>query len=461
MIKLPVKRLLERYRLPDSWVNFSYDGDLPPRKGFFKFGDGAVCFGSCSSGRVAADARGDLHDVRASGRADGDLIHLPFDPDQITENLLMERYPAESVPTEMQTLIRSMYYGLRPLLPVGTRKHLQRFYLSGWEKIPFPQWPVDFSVERILEGLLTGIMNLRGVDKIPFIWFWPNGHESCAIVTHDVEARKGRDSCTALMDMDDSYGIKSSFQIIPEGRYSVSPEFLAGIRDRGFEINVHDLNHDGRLFLEEREFRRRAEAINRYGKEFLAAGFRAGIMYRNQEWYDALDFEYDMSVPNCASLEPQRGGCCTVMPYFIGKLLELPLTTTQDYALFHFLRIHSLDLWKSQIGAIRRHHGLISILAHPDYLMERREREIYLGLLHYVAELRDSQNIWLAKPREVNDWWRIRNELRLVQEGSGWRIEGSGSERARIGYACLRNGNVSYDLDETTRGAQMWTAVRE
>ena len=59
-----------------------------------------------------------------------------------------------------------------------------------------------------------------------------------------------------------------------------------------------------------------------------------------------------MSVPNVAHLEPQRGGCCTVMPYFIGDILELPLTTTQDYSLFHILGDYSIALWKQQIELI-------------------------------------------------------------------------------------------------------------
>ena len=28
-------------------------------------------------------------------------------------------------------------------LRVGVRKHLQKVRLSGWDKIPFPRWPVD------------------------------------------------------------------------------------------------------------------------------------------------------------------------------------------------------------------------------------------------------------------------------------------------------------------------------
>jgi hypothetical protein len=60
-------------------------------------------------------------------------------------------------------------------------------------------------------------------------------------------------------------------------------------------------------------------------------GFRAAVLYRNPDWYDALTVAYDMSIPNVAQLDPQRGGCCTIFPYFIGNILEIPVTATQDY----------------------------------------------------------------------------------------------------------------------------------
>jgi len=47
----------------------------------------------------------------------------------------------------------------------------------------------------------------------------------------------------------------------------------------------------------------------------------------------------NMSVPNVGHLDAQLGGCCTVMPFYIGDILELPLTTTQDYSLFNILNV--------------------------------------------------------------------------------------------------------------------------
>ena len=158
-------------------------------------------------------------------------------------------------------------------------------------------------------------------------------------------------------------------------------------------------------------------------------------MYRNLAWLHAFQFSYDMSVPNVAHLDPQRGGCCTVMPYFIGDILELPLTTTQDYSLFHILQQRSLDLWKKQIAMIQERHGLISFIIHPDYVNEKWSSNLYDALLGYLAELRADHAVWMALPREVDRWWRARREMRLIQENGTWKISGtSGRTRA----SCLR-----------------------
>src|SRR5262249_7242387 len=163
---------------------------------------------------------------------------------------------------------------------------------------------------------------------------WPEGAPSAVILTHDVESVAGLEACRSLMDMDEAHGLRASFQLIPEDRYEVTPGLLEEIRRRGFEVNIHDLDHDRRLFSDRDEFGRRARRINAYARAFGARGFRSGVLYRRPEWYDALEVDYDMSVPNAGHLEVQRGGCCTVMPYFVGRIVELPLTTAQDYSLF-------------------------------------------------------------------------------------------------------------------------------
>jgi hypothetical protein len=333
------------------------------------------------------------------------------------------------------------------MLSVGVRKHLQKAYLNGWARIVFPRWPVDVSVDALMECALAHVLKTRGVRKVPFIWFWPDGANACAILTHDVEGVVGRKFCGTLMDMDDSFGLKSAFQVIPEGRGFSSKHLIDEIRSRGFEVNLHDLNHDGYLFRDRQQFQRRAEQINRYAREFECRGFRAGAMYRDQAWFESLDFSYDMSVPNVAHLEPQRGGCCTVRPYFVGNLLELPLTTVQDYSLFHILGDYSIDLWKKQIDLILKKHGLISVLVHPDYLNDAAARAVYTKLLAHLVEVSEQEHVWMALPGDVDRWWRARSAMTLCSTNGRWRVEGPGSERARVAYASLEGNRLVYRLD--------------
>jgi len=215
---------------------------------------------------------------------------------------------------------------------------------------------------------------------------------------------------------------------------------------RGFEVNVHDLNHDGHLYQERGAFLERAKKINEYARKFDAVGFRAGVMYRNLDWFDAYEFSYDMSVPNVAHLDPQRGGCCTVFPYFIGKILEIPLTTCQDYSLFQILNEYSIDLWKKQLELIRQRNGLMSFIAHPDYLMTPEAQSVYESLLSYLQQMVERENIWVALPKEVDAWWRARAEMNLVKKGGDWVTEGSGCERARVAFAVLKGDRLTYEF---------------
>lgn len=438
------RALVDFFRCPEDAVDLRLDVELSGEPGYFQFGPETICFGLSSSGKHNGELTGPLYDALHDTRTNAGVVHLTFDPAQVIENLRRELYNSLAISKGgAWKLLRSAYYSLRPVLPIALRKHVQKIYLRDWGRIAFPRWPVDHTVENLMGNLMAAAIRARGTE-IPFIWFWPDGAPSGLILTHDVETAKGLDFCRALIDVDSRYGFKSSFQIVPEERYSASPALLREIRSQGCEINVHDLNHDGLLFDDRAEFLRRVAKINQYGKEFQSVGFRSGAMYRRVDWFGDLEFEYDMSVPCVGHLEPQRGGCCTVMPYFIERILELPLTTIQDYALFHYLGDYSIDLWKQQIDQILLKNGLISIIVHPDYVMNDRARKAYRALLTHLSDLRSRHGIWAALPGEVNTWWRQRNQMRLVRHGNNWQISGDGCQRARLAFASLQDDRLTF-----------------
>lgn len=442
------RQLNEYYRLPRDWSHYAQSEQVGGQPGFFRFGSEGICYGRCKVGTTDKMAAAGLCDALNSVRFENHTVHLPIDPAEIIDNLRRERYVLApgSNGVVRSVLVRKAYYAVRQFLPVSIRRQLQRMYFSDWRELPFPNWPVDTTVDSLHEEFLRLAMKARGVQRVPFIWFWPEGARNCLIMTHDVETETGRDFTSSLMDLDDSRGIKASFQVVPEERYDVSTDYVDGIRARGFEFNVHDLNHDGTLFRDRSEFLLRAAKINEYVRRYRAFGFRSGSMYRNQDWYDAYEFCYDMSVPNVAHLEPQRGGCCTVMPYFVGSILEIPLTATQDYTLFHILNDYSLDLWKAQISLIQAKHGLISFIIHPDYVVDARARKTFASLLDYLRELISRDNIWLTLPGELDCWWRARSNMVLVPDGTNWIIEGPEKERACIAYAVLDGDRLMYEL---------------
>lgn len=434
--------LVDHYRCPGKFLAFEISKTLSDIPGFFRFGSDLTCYGRVAFGAQRPSLTDQLVDVSDHLRTDGQCLVLPFDPTEVVNNLRYERYVPSTA--RDRSRLKALYYSIRPALPAPVRRRIQRMYFRGWRHIAFPQWPVDFTVERVFEKTLVHVMRASGIDALPFIWFWPDGAESAVVMTHDVETASGRDFCRQLMDIDDFFAIPSSFQLVPEGRYSTSGALLDEFRARNHEIVVHDFNHDGSLFDDRAEFLKRLTAIQSYSQEVGARGFRSAMLYRNAGWLGNLKSDYDMSVPNIGHLEIQRGGCCTVFPYFIEEVLELPVTVTQDYSLFHILQTYSMDIWRSQIELIARHHGLINIITHPDYLQGVREQELYRCLLTTLKQYGANRGTWITAPWAVNHWWRQRSKMMLVEGLDGWQIVGPGHERAQVGLINIKDGNVVY-----------------
>ena len=441
----PVQAVLDHYLCPQEYIDFRVNEEVTANAGYFQFGVGSTCYGRALKGSCQPRLTSPHSDMLSTVSLSHERPVLPFNPSEVIDNLRLERYPSVQLGGS-EIALKSIYYWLRPFTTRPLRRYIQRLRAANWQKKQFPRWPVDTTVETICENLLLLSMQAKGIDQIPFIWFWPDGARGCVSMTHDVETSKGQAFCEELIEIDDSYGIKAAYQIIPEGRYPVAPEFLNLLRFHECEVCVQDLNHDGRLFDERREFLRRVARINEYGRQFGTKGFRSAVLYRKPDWYKDLSFSFDMSIPNVAHLDPQRGGCCTVFPYFIGDILELPLTTTQDYTLFHVLNERSTDLWKKQIEIILAKSGMVSFIVHPDYIIEPDAQAVYRDLLAMLAELRKGENLWFALPGAIDEWWRRRSRMSLVKDGEAWRIVGEGAERAVLAFAKVIEGKLAYEL---------------
>ena len=88
----------------------------------------------------------------------------------------------------------------------------------------------------------------------------------------------------------------------------------------------------------------------------------------------------------------------------------------------------------------------MNFIVHPDYITDTRAQGVYKALLEYLNQLRSDYKVWFPLPREVARWWRERSEMKLITDRTGWRIEGPGSDRARLAYARLEGDQVVYEI---------------
>lgn len=149
---------------------------------------------------------------------------------------------------------------------------------------------------------------------------WPMGKKFAVVLTHDVEGPAGVARCRELAGHEEKLGFHSSFNFIPEGPYTVGDDLRAWLKEHGFEVGVHDLNHDGRLYSSAKEFERKAVRINHYLKEWGARGFRSGFMLRNLDWLHQLEIDYDCSTFDTDPFEPQPDGAGTIFPFWKSPL---------------------------------------------------------------------------------------------------------------------------------------------
>ena len=300
-----------------------------------------------------------------------------------------------------------LYYAVKPLLPRWSTRRLRRLHGPWTDPRVHLGWPIEDRYVRFQWELARQVMLQQERTALPFIHFWPQGHRYAFVLTHDVETAAGQDRALELAELDASYGFRSSFNFVPE-EYRLDHGIVAELRGRGFEVGVHGLQHDGKLFSSQPEFLRQARRINRYLKALQATGFRAPLMHRNPEWMQALDIDYDLSFFDTDPHEPIPGGTMSIWPFTIGRFIELPYTLVQDYTLTSVLRETTPRLWLEKVDFIRDYCGMALLNTHPDYLVSSRTRRVYVD---FLGAMRARADYWHALPGDVAGWWRARAKV--------------------------------------------------
>ena len=296
----------------------------------------------------------------------------------------------------MEKLINKAYYIIKPLLPRTLQLSIRRGVMKRRRNTVTSEWPI-----------------LERAGKKPDNWKgWLDGKKFALVLTHDVEFAKGQEKCIELMKIERSLGFKSSFNFVPE-RYQVDKNILKELVKNGFEIGVHGLNHDGKLFKNKNIFDKRAKKINEYLKDWKAVGFRSPAMHHNLEWIHNLDIEYDSSTFDTDPFEPQSKGIETIFPFIVynktnnSNYLELPYTLPQDHSVFIIFEEKNIDIWKKKLDWIEEKGGMALLNTHPDYMyfngkpaFEEYSINLYKDFLNYVKSEYEGK-YWQALPNQV------------------------------------------------------------
>jgi hypothetical protein len=91
------------------------------------------------------------------------------------------------------------------------------------------------------------ILQQGGYKEILFKSFWPIHGRFAFVLTHDIETAAGQEFVETVAGLEEELGFHSLFNFVPE-RYKLDYKLMENLRQRGFEIGVHGLKHDGRLF---------------------------------------------------------------------------------------------------------------------------------------------------------------------------------------------------------------------
>lgn len=296
----------------------------------------------------------------------------------------------------------TLFYFVKPLIPRKFQLFLRRLFIYLKRKMYSHVWPID-----------------PKASKKPDNWKgWPDGKKFALVLMHDVDTQIGHDNCLKLMELEKKLGFRSTFYFVPE-RYTISPSIFSALRKNGFDIGVHGLKHDGKLFRNKKHFLSCASRINQYLKTWNTRGFSSPSMHHNLDWMYALDIDYATSCFDTDPFEPQPDGVGTIFPFVVNNnehnhnYVELPYTLSQDFTLLVLMKEKTINIWKLKLDWIAKNGGMAMLNSHPDYMNFNPDCSwngmypvtYYKEFLNYVSENYAGQ-FYHVFPNDIAIFWK-------------------------------------------------------
>lgn len=301
----------------------------------------------------------------------------------------------------MKRLIK-LFYLLKPLIPrrlqIVVRSSVVRRKRTRYQN----NWPV-----------------LNQASKKPKDWYgWPEGRDFALILRHDVESIKGLDRCRELTVLEKELGFCSSYNFVVH-KYEVPMELIQYLWSNNFEVGIHGVFHDGKLYKSRNIFTSRASIINEYIDRWNSKGFASPSSHHKLEWLHQLNIEYDSSTFDVDPFEPQSDNVSTIFPFLVISqdssrcYVELPYTLPQDYTLFTLMREKNIDVWKEKFQWIADKGGMALVNTHPDYMYFGEEKggygeypsQYYFEFLKHIKDTYKNR-YWNVLPYLLANFWK-------------------------------------------------------
>lgn len=298
-------------------------------------------------------------------------------------------------------LFNNFFYSVKPVIPrrfqIFLRRRISKYKRRKYHHI----WPID-STSGHLPKNWTG---------------WPDNKRFALVLSHDVDTQVGHDRAIDLLNIEKSLGFRSSFNFVPE-RYNLSKNIINHIKNEGFEVGIHGLKHDGKLFKNKKIFLERASKINRYIDDWEIDYFTAPSMICNSNWLHNLNISHSTTSFDTDPFEPQSNPINSIFPILQNnlqsnnKFVELPYTLPQDHSLFIIQQEKDISIWKNKLDWIADKGGMALLNTHPDYMdlsscknnFEKYPVQYYIDFIEYIKTEFKGQ-FFHALPLEVSNFY--------------------------------------------------------
>ncbi len=247
-------------------------------------------------------------------------------------------------------LLTKAYYLLKPLMPFSWRMELRRrrgnYRRRTYEKV----WPID-----------------EAAGATPPGWpGWPDGKRFAFVLSHDVEGAKGIDRVPRLMNLEREHGFTSSFNFVPQGEYVLSAALRDQLQSVGFEVGVHGLDHDGKLYSSKASFAAQAAKIRQYLRGLECRGVPLAV-HAARSCRGFTSWVQSTTLPHLTPtlFEPQPDGRRNDFS-LLGRgsagfrgMSSFRTLWFRDFNLFVVLQEPNIDIWRAQARLDRRarRHG--------------------------------------------------------------------------------------------------------